>query len=171
MQVLRFQCPMLIVCPPMLQPRPLCVYQHTSCQCREVLGVSVTLASDQFQSPLNPCSAGVCICAKSLQSCLALCSPWAVACQAALSMGFSRQAYWRGLPFPLPGELPDLQIELMPPTSPALASGFFTTNTTSEAICVVMKNESSCQYPSSSDAAIHGDLCVSVTHRIVGIMW
>ena len=57
-----------------------------------------------------------------------------VACQAALSMGFSRQEYWSVLPFPFPGELPDLQIELTSPTSPALASGFFTTTTTSEAI-------------------------------------
>ena len=39
--------------------------------------------------------------AKSLQSCPAL---WAVACQAPLSMGFSRQEYWNGLPFPSPGE-------------------------------------------------------------------
>ena len=33
-------------------------------------------------------------------------SPWTVVCQALLSMGFSRQKYWRGLPFPLPGDLP-----------------------------------------------------------------
>ena len=39
-------------------------------------------------------------------------------------MGFSRQEYWRGLPFPSPGDLPDPGIE---PVSPALAGGFFTT--------------------------------------------
>ena len=33
--------------------------------------------------------------------------PWIVACQAPLSMGFSRQEYWSGLPFPLRGDLPD----------------------------------------------------------------
>ena len=38
-------------------------------------------------------------------------------------MEFSRQEYWSGLPFPLPGDLPDLGIELV---SPALADGFFT---------------------------------------------
>jgi len=34
-----------------------------------------------------------------------------VACQAALSTGFSRQEYWSGLPFPTPGDLPDPRIE------------------------------------------------------------
>ena len=47
-----------------------------------------------------------------------------VACQAPLSMGFSRQEYWSGLPFPSPGDLLDPRIE---PTSPALAGTFFTT--------------------------------------------
>ena len=41
-----------------------------------------------------------------------------------LSMEFSKQEYWSGLPFPLPGDLPDPGIE---PVSPALADGFFTT--------------------------------------------
>ena len=52
-----------------------------------------------------------------------LVTPWTVACQAPLSMGFSRQEYWSGLPFPSPGDLPDPGME---PTAPALASGFFT---------------------------------------------
>ena len=51
-------------------------------------------------------------------------TPWTVACQASLSMGFPRWKYWSGLPFPSPGDLPDPGIELV---SPALASGFFTT--------------------------------------------
>ena len=38
-------------------------------------------------------------------------TPWSVACQAPLSMGFPRQEYWSGLPFPFPGELPDLRIK------------------------------------------------------------
>ena len=45
---------------------------------------------------------------------------WTVAHQASLSMGFSRQEYWNGLPFPSPGNLPDPGIELMPPASVAL---------------------------------------------------
>ena len=44
-------------------------------------------------------------------------TPRTVACQALLSVGFSRQESWSGLPFPSPGELPDLGIE---PVSPAL---------------------------------------------------
>ena len=38
-----------------------------------------------------------------IQSCPTLCDPWTVACQAPLSMGFPRQQYWSGLPFPSPG--------------------------------------------------------------------
>ena len=53
--------------------------------------------------------------------------PWAVAHQAPLSMGFSRQEYWSGLPFPSPGELPDAGIQPRPPASAALAGEFFTT--------------------------------------------
>ena len=46
-------------------------------------------------------------------------TPWTVACQASLSMGFSRQDYWSGLSFPPPGDLPDPGIEPMSPVSPA----------------------------------------------------
>ena len=47
--------------------------------------------------------------------------------QALLSMEFSRQGYWSGLPFPSPGDLPDPRIESMTSASPALTGGFFTT--------------------------------------------
>ena len=43
-------------------------------------------------------------------------TPWTVACQAPLSMGFPRQEYWSGLPFPSPGDLPDPGIEPRSPT-------------------------------------------------------
>ena len=43
------------------------------------------------------------------QSCLTLCDPWTVAHQAPPSMGFSRQEYWSGLPFPSPGIFKTLQ--------------------------------------------------------------
>ena len=49
-------------------------------------------------------------------------NPWTVASQAPLSMGFSRQEYWSGLPFPSPGDLQDPGIQ---PASPASAGGFF----------------------------------------------
>ena len=51
------------------------------------------------------------------KSCPTLATPWTVACQGPLSVGFSRQEYWSGLPFPPPGDLPDPEIE---PRSPAL---------------------------------------------------
>ena len=50
-------------------------------------------------------------------------TPWTAALQAPLSMEFTRQEYWSGLPFPSPGNLPDPGIE---PVSPALAGRFFT---------------------------------------------
>ena len=49
-------------------------------------------------------------------------TPWIIALQVLLSMEFSRQEYWSGLPFPSPGNLPDPGIE---PASPALADRFF----------------------------------------------
>ena len=55
---------------------------------------------------------------------------WTIACQAPLSMGFSRQEYWSGLPCPSPGDLPDPGIEPTSLRSPLLAGGFFTTSTT-----------------------------------------
>ena len=47
--------------------------------------------------------------------------------QVPLSMEFSRQEYWNGLPFPTPGDPPNPGIEPASPVSPALAGGFFTT--------------------------------------------
>ena len=57
-------------------------------------------------------------------------SPWTVACQAPLSLEFSRHGYWSGQPFPSPGDLPYPGIK---PGSPALAGGFFTIWATREA--------------------------------------
>ena len=48
---------------------------------------------------------------------------WTVAPQAPLSMGFSRQEYWSRLPFPPPGDFPDLGIKPISLVSPALAGG------------------------------------------------
>ena len=53
-----------------------------------------------------------------------LLSPWTVARQAPLSLGFSRQEYWSGLPCPPLGDHPDPETE---PVSPALAAGLLTT--------------------------------------------
>ena len=59
-------------------------------------------------------------------------TPRTVACQAPLSMGFSRQEHWSGMPCPPPGDLPNPEIEPTSPTSPALADRFFTISVTWE---------------------------------------
>ena len=50
-------------------------------------------------------------------------TPWTVACQASLSMGFPKQEYWSGLPLPSPRDLPDTGIK---PRSPALEADALT---------------------------------------------
>ena len=55
------------------------------------------------------------------------CTVLSVACQAPLSVEFSRQEYWSGLPFPPLEDLPDPGIKPTSPVPPALAGGFFTT--------------------------------------------
>ena len=59
----------------------------------------------------------VCVCAQSFSQVQLFVIQWTIACQAPMSMGFSRQECWSGLPFPPPGDLPAPGIE---PTSPAL---------------------------------------------------
>ena len=58
--------------------------------------------------------------AKSISHVRLFATPWIVARQAPLSMGFSRQEYWSGLPCPPPGDLPDLGTEPICLVSPAL---------------------------------------------------
>ena len=55
---------------------------------------------------------------------------WTIACQSPLSMGFSREEYWSGLPFPSPGDLPNPGTESTSLISPAPIGGFFTPSTT-----------------------------------------
>ena len=59
---------------------------------------------------------------------------WTVAHQASLSLGFSRQEYWSGLPCPPPGDFPDPGIKPYSLMSPSLAGEFFTTSATWEAL-------------------------------------
>ena len=62
-----------------------------------------------------------------LQSCLTLCHPMdCIACQAPMFMGFFRQEYWRGLPYPPPGDFPNPGIGPSSLVFPAWASGVFT---------------------------------------------
>ena len=68
----------------------------------------------------------------SAKSCPTLVIPWTVACQAPLSMGFSRQEYWSGLPFPAPGELTNPGIE---PSSPSLQADALPTELCGKPTC------------------------------------
>ena len=81
------------------------------------------------------------VCVSVMRACVLSCfsrvqlfsTLWTVAHQAPLSMGFSRQEYWSGLPFPTPEDLPNPGIKPTSLTSPTLAGGFFITSTTWEA--------------------------------------
>ena len=79
-------------------------------------------------APLFGAGAG----SKSLSHVRLFVTPWTVAHQAPLSMGFSRQERWSGRPHPPPGDPPDLGTEPTPLTSPALIGGFCTTSATWE---------------------------------------
>ena len=85
------------------------------------------------------------VCTKLLQLCSPLCdpmdySPPPTPPPAPLSMGFSRQKYWSGLPCPPSGDLPNSGTELMSPEYPALAGGFFTTSGSWEALPLNVNN-------------------------------
>ena len=63
----------------------------------------------------------VCVCALRHFSCVQLfATPWTITHQAPLSLGFPRQKYWSGLPFPSPGDLLDWGIKPVSPVAPAL---------------------------------------------------
>ena len=76
----------------------------------------------------------VCVCARAcvgtqlLSHVRLFVTPWTITCQAPLSMEFSRQEYWSGLPFPSPGDLPNPKMEPASLASPALAGSFITTS-------------------------------------------
>ena len=77
---------------------------------------------------LTHCCNHCCLCVlKSLSRVQLLVTLQTVTCQASLSIEFSRQEYWSGLPFPTPRNLSNAGIEPMSPASPALAGRFFTT--------------------------------------------
>ena len=64
------------------------------------------------------------MCELIAQSCPTLCDPKDCSCQASLSMGFSRQVYWSGLPFPSPEDLPDPGIQSWSPALQADSLAF-----------------------------------------------
>ena len=79
------------------------------------------------------CSSRQQTCAKSLSPVWFFVTLQTGAHQVLLAIGFSRQEYWSGLPFPFPGDLPEPGIEPTFLTSPALAGGFFVISTIWEA--------------------------------------
>ena len=99
-------------------------------------GDSDTALTDSLLSePLGKqVSIGVHACILSCFSCVQhFVTLWTIAHQAPLSLGFSRQEYWSGLPFPSPGDLPNPGIEPTPLMSPTLAGIIFITSITLEA--------------------------------------
>ena len=84
----------------------------------------------QFNKPGSECvCVCVCVCVYARSGVSdSLRPPWTVAHQASLYMGFSRQEYWSGLPFPTPGDLSDPGIEPTSLVPSTLAGRFFTTN-------------------------------------------
>ena len=79
---------------------------------------------------------------KSLSRVRLFAIPWTVAYQASPSMGFSRQEYWSGLPFPSPGDLPNPGIE---PGSPALQADALTAELPGKPQGYIMKVKSMVQ--------------------------
>ena len=75
---------------------------------------------------------------KSLSRVRLFATPWTVACQAPLSMGFSRQEYWRGLLFPSPEDLLDPGIE---PRSPALEADALTSEPPGKPLGLIKGNK------------------------------
>ena len=86
-----------------------------------ILNIPQGMSAAAFLAHLGPTTSLFCA-AQSLGYIQLFVTPWTAACQAPPALGFSRQGYWSGLPFPPLGDLPDPGIE---PTSAALAGGFF----------------------------------------------
>ena len=89
---------------------------------------------------------------------------WTVSCQAPLSMGFSRQEYWRGLPCPPPGDLPDIRIEPASFKSLALAGRFFTISTIWEALELPYNSATSflCIFPKKTKMIVEKETCTPI---------
>ena len=90
---------------------------------------------------------------KSLSRVRLYVTPWTVAYQAPPSMGFSRQEYWSGLPFPIPRDLPDPGIKPAALASPAKADGLLTMSATWEA-SPLHKSLQTANFPSCNHAQL-----------------
>ena len=96
------------------------------CSCQPLAtippGTSELVGNAMPVSPEQPIQESCVLCAQSLSHVRLFATSGTVACQAPLSMGFSRQKYWKGLPFPPSGDLPDPGIEPASLASPAWES-------------------------------------------------
>ena len=101
-------------------------------------------------------------------------TPWTVACQAPLFMGFSRQEYWSGLPCPPPGDPPNPGIRPRSLISPALAGGFFTTELPGKLSTSITKLVKSIQYRFDISQSIYAAEAFNVQYfsgKIFDNMW
>ena len=83
-----------------------------------------------MQSPCNPLKQPFGL----LIECFDSVTPWTVACQVSLSMGYSGQEYYSGLSIPPPRDLPDPEIEPVFPVSPILPGSFFTAESSGKSL-------------------------------------
>ena len=97
---------------------------------------TVTLVLKKFSS----------VCAQALNCVWLFATPWTVACQVPLPMGFPRQEYWSGLPLPCPGDLPHSEIKSTSLVSPALAGGLFITEPPSNYYIIFSCDYGCCYY-------------------------
>ena len=100
-------------------------------------------------------------------------TPWTVACQTSLSLGFSRQEYWSGLLCPPPGDLPDPGIEPISLMSAALACRFFTTSANWEALTEVhwQKRARWCRIFSYANIWKSQQVSVQQSRSVIGSRW
>ena len=78
-----------------------------------------------------------CVCAQSLNHVRPFAASWTMASQAPLSLEFSKQDFWNGVPFSPPGNLPYPGVKPASLASPSLTGRFFTASTTWEALSIV----------------------------------
>ena len=128
--------------------------------CRNALKASIPAPNQE----------GACVCADLLQSMLNCYSRgrlfvtlWTAGHQAPLSMGFSRQKYWSGLPCPPPWNFPHPEMEHERPPSPALAGGFCTTSAIWEAPLEGHNSKKKCDRIYVMNLERSGETCILAT--------
>ena len=136
--------------------------------------ISETLPLEKLLHKYHSCGGGGDLVTKL---CLTLVTPQTVACQTLLSIGFCRQEYWSGLPFPSPGDLPDPGLEL---DSPALQADSLQTELWREALKYLkwfssfhgteIKVHSSWSIPSSPSASLpHPNPCIALAKKLIQV--